>query len=233
MVVLQICCPSTGSPSLQRWLLCVWFQSVFFRNHRLHEKQKFKIKPWWHLLNWICSSEKDFFDHRVIVWLALITIGLHRKNLLLLLLLLSLLLLTVDCWMLVQWKLLWTKVKFLTCVACVAQKSDSDSFSFYTAQHKFTSTCKINEIDKDKRLYEIVLVFWKYRTFGGFLRRVGIAGKWTFHPIEWLSHTPPMDPWDLISERSCIVVNGEREIIFLSRLNCALILKHDVCHFKG
>ncbi len=39
-------------------------------------------------------------------------------------------------------------------------------------------------------------------------------------------------PWDLILEKCCTVVNGQRQIIFSYRLNCALILKYDVCHFK-
>ncbi len=39
-------------------------------------------------------------------------------------------------------------------------------------------------------------------------------------------------PWDLISERAWTVVNGKRQIIFWSRLNCTTNLKSDVCHFK-
>lgn len=38
--------------------------------------------------------------------------------------------------------------------------------------------------------------------------------------------------WDLISERICVVVNVERQIIFWSRLNCAMNYTYDVCHFK-
>lgn len=35
---------------------------------------------------------------------------------------------------------------------------------------------------------------------------------------------PPLPgaPWDQISEKICIVVYGERQIIFRSRLNCAM-----------
>ena len=35
--------------------------------------------------------------------------------------------------------------------------------------------------------------------------------------------------WDLISEKLCIEVNGERKIIFRSRLNCAMNYTYDVC----
>ncbi len=42
----------------------------------------------------------------------------------------------------------------------------------------------------------------------------------------------PVDPRDLISEKFCAWVNGYREIIFRSHLQCVLILKYDVCHFK-
>ena len=37
------------------------------------------------------------------------------------------------------------------------------------------------------------------------------------------------DPWNLISEKLCIEVNGERKIIFRSRLNCATNYTYDVC----
>ena len=36
-------------------------------------------------------------------------------------------------------------------------------------------------------------------------------------------------PWDLISEKLCIEVNGERKIIFRSCLNCATNYTYDVC----
>jgi len=39
-------------------------------------------------------------------------------------------------------------------------------------------------------------------------------------------------PWDLISEKVCIEVNGERKIIVRSRLNCATNYTYDVCQFK-
>ena len=51
--------------------------------------------------------------------------------------------------------------------------------------------------------------------------------------IESLSPSPSgRPPWDLISEKYCMVVNGERQQIFWSRLNCALIYTYDVCQFK-
>ena len=51
--------------------------------------------------------------------------------------------------------------------------------------------------------------------------------------IESLSPSPSgRPPWDLISEKYCMVVNGERQQIFWSRLNCALIYTYDVYQFK-
>ena len=41
-------------------------------------------------------------------------------------------------------------------------------------------------------------------------------------PFRW-------DSWDLITEKVCIEVNGERKMIFRSRLNCATNYTYDVC----
>ena len=55
----------------------------------------------------------------------------------------------------------------------------------------------------------------------------------TLFLIEWRSPSPSGGPpWDLISEKLCIEVNGERKIIFRSRLNCATNYTYDVCQFK-
>ncbi len=45
------------------------------------------------------------------------------------------------------------------------------------------------------------------------------------------SHPSTSGPWDLISEQIWTPVNGKRQIIFWSRLNCTANLKY-VCWFK-
>ncbi len=38
--------------------------------------------------------------------------------------------------------------------------------------------------------------------------------------------------WDIVLEKYCSVVKGQRQIMVLSRFNWPFILKYDVCHFK-
>ena len=64
--------------------------------------------------------------------------------------------------------------------------------------------------------------------FSGMGRHVGLIDVHS----EAKSRPSTSDPWDLISEILCIEVNGERKIIFRSRLNCATYYTYVVCQFK-
>ncbi len=75
---------------------------------------------------------------------------------------------------------------------------------------------------------------WRKNVLAGLLPFFQIQSlKEVNRATEW-RHAPSTEhQWDLLSENICTVLNGERQISFCCRSNCAVNLKYDVCQFKG
>ena len=82
-----------------------------------------------------------------------------------------------------------------------------------TVQHTHEAQRKFNQED---RLYSFMYFY---------------SHVITLSPLNRVAKSLPLTSrvWDLISEKLCIEVNGERKLIFRSSLNCAMNYTYDVC----